>query len=183
MKEFHQTNKKTAIAKGNGYELNELKNLIHSCKVKSWQIEYETESPDSIQKVKVTKNGDSEILSFLEYQSFVKNKNEYDFIYDSVIERFYVKEKPFIPAGAYELGSEILKYLAVANYPIGSDDLANELMLRSNDSGALVRQSIKRIRDKTLTDLIIHADKKGYSLNPHINWVIVERIYNEDNLS
>lgn len=182
MKEFHQTNNKTAIAKGNGYELNELKTLIHSSKVKSWQIEYETESLDSMQNIKITKNGDSEILSFLEYQSFIKNKNEFDFIYDSVNERFYIKEKLSIPAGAYELGGEILKYLAVANFPIGSDDLANELMLRSNDSGALIRQSIKRIRDKTLTELIINIDKKGYLLNPRINWVIVEQIYNEDNL-
>lgn len=182
MKEFHQANNKTAIATGKGYELNELKSLIKSRKVKSWQIEYETEPSDSMQTIKITNNGGSDILSYHEYQSFIQNKKEYDFIYDSVIERFYIKSKPSIPAGAYEQGSEILKYLASANYPISSDGLADELMLRNNNSGALVRQAIKRIRDKTLTDLILYLDKRGYILNPLINWVIIERAINEDNL-
>lgn len=182
MKEFHQTNNKTAITTGKGYELNELKSLIHSRKVKSWQIEYETEPSDSIQTIKIINNGGSDILSYHEYQSFIQNNKEYDFIYDSVIERFYIKSKPSISAGAYEQGSEILKYLASASYPISSDDLANELMLRSNYPGALVRQAIKRIRDKTLPDLILYVDRRGYKLNPQINWVIIERAINEDNL-
>lgn len=182
MKEFHQTNNKTAFATGKGYELNELKSLIHSRKVKSWQLEYETESSSSPEQIKMTRNDGSNILSYHEYQSFIQNKKEYDFIYDSVIERFYIKDRRSIPAGAYELGSEILKYLASASYPISSDDLANELMLRNNYSGALIRQAIKRIRDKTLTDLILYVDKRGYLLNPQINWVIIERAINEDNL-
>lgn len=182
MKEFHQANNKTAIATGSGYELNELKNLIKSRKVKSWQIEYETESSSSPEQIKMTSNDGSNILSYHEYQSFIQNKKEYDFIYDSVIGRFYIKGKPSIPAGAYEHGSEILKYLVSARYPINSDDLANELMLRSNDPGALVRQAIKRIRDKTLSDLILYVDKRGYLLNPQIKWVIIERAINEDNL-
>ena len=182
MKEFHQVNNKTAIAKGNGFDIPELKNYIRTRKVKLWWVEYETEPSDSKQTIKVIKNDGSDILSFHEYRSFIQNKKEYDFIYDSVIERFYIKGKPSIPAGAYELGSEILKYLASANYPINSNELADELMLRSNYPGALVRQAIKRIRDKTLTGLILYVDKRGYLLNPLINWVIIERAINEDAL-
>ena len=73
MKEFHQTNNKTAFATGKGYELNELKSLIHSRKVKSWQIEYETESSSSPEQIKMTSNDGSNILSYHEYQSFIQN--------------------------------------------------------------------------------------------------------------
>lgn len=178
MKEFHQINNRTSLIKGTGIDLSVLKQLINTKKVISFEIEYELEPLTKNQSIELFSNDGSKILSFHEYKSYMKNKNEYDFIYDSIIERFYIKDKPSIPSGSFIQGTEVIKYLAKARYPIGSRELASELFLRSNDSGALIRQAIKRIRDKTLVDLILYVDKRGYILNPQVDWLIIQRVIN-----
>ncbi len=182
MKEFHQVNNKTVFIKGNRFDLPALRQVINTKKVIFFQIEYESEPLSKEQSIELFSNDGSKILSFHEYQSYMKNKNEYDFIYDSVKERFYIKDKPSIPSGSFIQGTEVIKYLAEARYPIGSQELADELYLRSNDSGALIRQAIKRIRDKTLVELILYVDRRGYILNPQVDWVIIARAINEGNL-
>lgn len=64
MKEFHQLNNKTTIAKGNGFETDELRQLIRCNEVKSWQLEYETDSSSSPEQIKMTSNDGSNILSY-----------------------------------------------------------------------------------------------------------------------
>ena len=178
MKEFHQINNKTAFIIGKGFDIPALRQIINTQKVISFEIEYELEPLTKNQSLELFSNDGSKILSSHEYQSYMKNKNEYDFIYDSVKERFYIKDKPSIPAGAYDVGTEILKYLASVHYPIGAEYLAEEIQMRAKDASALIRQAIKRIRDKTLVDLILYVDRKGYILNPQLDWVIIRRVMN-----
>ena len=159
--------------KGTKYDLSRLEELIKSGSIKNWQVEIDPTSSNTNRSVQVITSENSQTISYQEYRNLIKNKNEYDFIYDDLIHRFYKKDHPSIPSGRYEVGVAIIRYIAQSSFNCTSSEIAANI----GKNPSSVRQAKQRINTNLFPDLIHSIHKAGYSFNNDVKWmVLIERV-------
>lgn len=173
MKIFISEDNKQAIAEGNHSDIQELKELLYSSKIKikSYQIKFEDVSQNSERKVKQYTNEGRKILSWSEFNHVRKSSN-YEFVFDTVHDRFYFNDKPSKPSSKHFRGSKIIQFLAESSYPEATYDLARSLASDVQDCEASIRQAVKRLNDTVYPQIIQTIPNCGYVLNPDIDYAV-----------
>ena len=161
------------VVTGSKYEISFLKEALERGLVGKWSFEPIEENQADNRNVKVFTREGSKIISYLEYQNQNKNRSDYDFIYDDLAQRFFIKNKQSKPSNEWILGRKVLQYLANSDIPCPSTQISPSI-----DTNPLyVRQTIKRINDKLYHGLIISTGKPGYVFDGEINWMVLVESY------
>ena len=85
------------VVTGSKYEISFLKEALERGLVGKWSFEPIEENQADNRNVKVFTREGSKIISYLEYQNQNKNRSDYDFIYDDLAQRFFIKNKQSKP--------------------------------------------------------------------------------------
>ena len=161
--------------KGTKHDLSRLKEILNEPgSIKNWQVEIDPTSSNTNRSVQVITSENKHTISYQEYRNLIKNKNEYDFIYDDLIHRFYKKDHPSIPSGRYEVGEAVIRCIAQATFHCTT---SSAIAADINKKASSVRQAKQRINTNLFPDLIQSPHKAGYSFNNDVKWmVLIERV-------
>jgi len=161
------------VVTGSKFETSSLREAIENGWVGKWSYELNEDNQANNRNVEVFTQEGSKIITYWEYQNQIKTRSDYDFIYDDLAQRFFIKDKPSKPSYEWILGRKILQYLANSDIPSPSTHIGPSI----DTKPLYVRQSIKRINDKLCNGLILSAGKPGYVFNGEINWMVLVESY------
>lgn len=177
MKKFISSDCKSVIARGSVCDISDLKQLLYSMPITSWEITYKLNVENTSRKIEAITADGCKTISYDQYRDIIKKKSKHDFIYDAVTERYYRKTPPRpLSAGKSYRANSIITFLANSHYPEASMSIAEGTDYEGKNPDALVRQVIKRINEKFYSDLIMNVGL-GYKLNPQYKWlVLIEKV-------